>query len=210
MRLPLDLDGPAPVWPRPLDAVLEWWAGLSGRRRALVRAGGLVLVLLTATGGLFDGPWGPPRPVLVAAHDVAPGLQVTAADVRVERRPADLVPAGALTAPAALPDDAVAHGALLAGAVVTDGNVRATDTVALPGTAVVPIPADVLPSLPVGTAVDLAAWALDGRTRVVARGATVVADDGTWRWVRVARSDLGDVAAGIGGGALVAAVVPAG
>ena len=207
MHLPIDLDGPTPAWPRPLDAGLEWWARLPGRGRVLLRAAALGLVLLVATGGLVDGAWGPPRPVLVVTRAVAPGLPVTAQDVHVATRPRDLVPVGALTSPAMLPDDAVAHGALAAGDVVTATNVRALAAAAVTGTAVVPVPADVLPALPVGTTVDVAATTLDGRARVVARAATVVADDGTWRWLRVARGEVGEVAAGIGGGSLVAAVV---
>lgn len=207
MRLPIDLDGPAPVWPRPLDAALEWWAGLPGRGRVLLRAVALTLGVLAATGGLAEGPWGPPRPVLVAARDLAPGLPVTAHDVRAATWPRDLVPTGAVTTVTDLPGAAVAHGALAAGTVVTSDNVRPADALALPGTAVVPVPADVLPALPVGTTVDIATATLDGTARVVARSATVVADDGTWRWLRVDRSEVGALAGGVGSSQLVAAIV---
>lgn len=209
MRLPIDLDGPAPVWPRPLDAALEWWAGLSGRGRVALRGVALAIGVLAATGGLLQGPWGPPQPVLVAVRDLAPGSTVTADDVRLGRWPRDLVPSGALRSTTDLPDAGVAHGALTAGAVLTTGNVRAPDAVALPGTAVVPVPADVLPALPVGTTVDVAATTLDGTARVVARAATVVADDGAWRWLRVERGEVGGLAAGVGNGQLVAAIVSA-
>lgn len=190
-----------------MDAVLEWWAAAPTRLRALIRGLGLGLALLAATGSLVDGPWGPPREVLVAAHAVPPGLPVGPQDVRVATRPRDLVPDGAMTSPAMLPPDAVAHGALAAGAVLTVDNVPPAVAVAVPGTAVVPVPADVLPPLPVGTRLDVAASGLDGQARTVARGATVVADDGTWRWLRVERSEVADVAAGLRGGTLVAAVV---
>ena len=206
MRLPIDLEGPAPVWPRPFDAALEWWAGLSGRGRGAVRALVVTVGVLAATGGLLEGPWGPPRPVLVAAHTVAPGTPLTEGDVRATTWPRDLVPAGALTSTGALPRAAVAHGALAAGTVLTAGNVRPAAAMALPGTAVVPVPADVLPALPVGTTVDVASTTLDGSARVVARSATVVADDGTWRWLRVDRTEVGGLAAGVGGGQLVAAI----
>ncbi len=207
MRLPLDLDGPAPAWPRPLDAALEWWAGAPTRLRVLLRGLVAAVLVLAATGGLVDGRWGPPQPVLVTDRALVPGAPVGPADVRVAERPRDLVPAGALTAPDLLPADAVTHGAVAAGGVLTVDNVRGLGTFAVAGTAVVPVPADVLPALPVGTRLDLAAPGPDGRARTVARGATVVADDGTWRWLRVERSAVADVAAGLRGGSLVVAVV---
>ncbi len=207
VRLPIDLDGPAPVWPRPVDAALEWWATAPTRVRVVARAACAVLLVLAATGGVVDGRWGPPREVLVAARALGPGLPVGPADVRVATRPRDLVPAGALTGPDLLPAHAVANGAVAAGTVLTSEHVVATVAVAVAGTAVVPVPAEALPPLPVGTRVDLAAATLDGRARTVARGATVVADDGTWRWLRVERSEASDVAAGVHGGSLAVAIV---
>jgi hypothetical protein len=211
MRLPLDLDGPAPTWPQPVDTVLEWWAGLPPRGRTLLRAALLVLALMAATGGLVDGRWGPPATVLVTVRDLPAGLPVAADDVVVARWPRDLVPPGALVDPAALATDAVADGRLAAGTPVTSHNVRVggPGTWATAGTAVLPVPGDVLPVVPVGTRLDLAVAGLDGRADVVARSATVVADDGTWRWVRVRRDEVGGVAGGVGSGSLIAAVVRA-
>lgn len=211
MRLPFDLDGPAQTWPRPVDAALEWWAALTGRSRALLRAAGVVVVLLAASGGLVDGRWGPPVDVVVAARDVPAGSAVTRTDLAVTQWPRDLVPAQALTSPAALADDAVADGAIAAGTPVTTRNVHhgGAAAAAPAGTALVPVPADLLPVLPVGTTVDLAVAGLDGTARVVAEAATVVAVDGTWQWLRVSRGEVGPLAGGIGDGTLVAAVVRA-
>jgi pilus assembly protein CpaB len=209
VRPPSFLEGPVPPLPRPVDALARLWAGVSGRTRLLVRLVGAVLVLTAATGGLVRGPWGTPTTVLVAATAIAPGAPVTPADVRVGRWPSALVPADALTEPASLPTDAVAAGPLAAGAVVTTAAVTAGPAgLAADGTAVVAVDATLLPALPVGTVVDVAVPAVDGTASIAARGAVVVADDGTWRWLRVARGDVAPLAAGISSGQLVPAVLP--
>lgn len=192
-----------------MDAAVEWWAALTGRARAVLRVVGMVIVLLAATGGLVDGRWGSPVEVVVAARDVAAGASVTAADLAVATWPRDLVPPGALRSLATLPDRAVADGVLPRGTPITSSNVHgggaAADAPA--GTALVPVPADLLPHLPVGTRVDLAVAGFDGTAEVVAAAATVVAHDGTWQWLRIARDEVGPVAGGVGDGTLVAAVV---
>lgn len=210
MRLPIRLDGPAPAWPRPVDVALEWWAGLPARARAALRAGVAVLVAVAVTGGLVEGPWGPPVPVVVARRDIDAGGPVTAADVELSRRPAGLVPDDALTELGALPAEAITTGHVPAGTVVS---LRALSSggpagAAGPGTAVVPVPAEALPPLPIGTRLDLAVAGPDGASEVVARDATLVADDGTWRWLRIERSAVGVVARGITDATLVAAVLP--
>lgn len=203
-------DGPAPAWPRPLDHALEWWARLPPRGRVAVRAAGTVLVALAATGGLLQGPWGPPVEVLVAARDVTAGARLGPADVEVAHRPRDLVPPDALTGPDALPPDAVTDGHLPAGTVVTRRAVRGGGpaAAATAGTAVVPVPATSLPSLPVGTRLDLAVGGMGGEPRVVAHDAVLVADDGTSRWIRVERDAVAALARGVSDGSLVVAVLP--
>lgn len=192
-----------------MDAALEWWAALTGRGRALLRSVALGVVLLAATGGLVDGRWGPPVDVVVAVRDVAPGAPVTTVDLTIASWPRDLVPADALTTLAMLPDGAVADGVLVSGTPVTRRNVHGGGAAAAApaGTALVPVPLDLLPHLPVGTRVDLAVAGFDGTAEVVATSATVVADDGTWQWLRIGRHEIGPVSGGIGDGTLVAAVV---
>lgn len=208
-RLPTldDLDGPAPAWPAPLDAVLDLWAGLPGRGRVALRAAAAVVVALAMTGGLLRGPWGPSTPVVVAGHDLQPGTRVTTADLVTAQRPARLIPDDALRTPSELPAGAVADGHVPAGTVLTAAMVP-NGRAGPDGTATVPVPADALPPLPVGTRLDLAVAAFDGGAEVVASGAVLVADDGTWRWVQVARDDVPAVARGISDGTLVAAVLP--
>lgn len=210
MRLPFRLHGPAPAWPRPLDAALEWWAALPARARVALRAAVAVVVAVAVSGGLVQGPWGAPVPVVVTTRDVAAGARLGPDAVEVARRPQGLVPPDAVTDPAAVPADAIADGHLPAGTVLTHRAVVAGGPggAATPGTAVVPVPADALPPLPIGTRLDLAVAGFDGTTRIVATGATVVADDGTWRWLRINRTAVGEVARGITDATLVAAVLP--
>lgn len=210
MRLPFRLEGPAPAWPRPLDAALEWWAHLPARGRAGLRAAAAVVVAVAVSGGLVEGPWGPPVEVVVARRDVAAGTPVTAGDVALARRPQGLVPHDALTDLDTVPPDAIADGHLPAGSVVTRRAVSGGGPAgaAQPGTAVVAVPAAALPPLPVGTRLDLATAGFDGTSRIVARAATLVADDGTWRWLRIHRDEVGQVAQGVTDATLVAAVLP--
>lgn len=210
MRLPFRLEGPAPAWPRPLDAALEWWARLPARARAVLRAGAAVVVAVAVSGGLVEGPWGPPVGVVVVQRDVAAGAPVTAGDLGLAQRPRGLVPHDALTDLGTVPPDAIADGHLPAGAVVTRRAVSAGGPAgaAQPGTAVVAVPAAALPPLPVGTRLDLATAGFDRTSRIVARAATLVADDGTWRWLRIDRDEVGDVAQGVTDATLVAAVLP--
>ncbi len=210
MRLPFRLHGPAPVWPRPLDAALEWWAGLPTRARVALRAGAAVVVAVAVSGGLVQGPWGAPVPVVVATRDVAAGAPLGPTDLEVAQRPRGLVPPDAITDQGAVPPDAVADGHLPAGTFLTHRAISAGGPggAATPGTAVVPVPADTLPPLPIGTRLDLAVAGFDGTTRIVARDAALVADDGTWRWLRIDRDAVGEVARGITDATLVAAVLP--
>ncbi len=202
--------GPLPALPAPLDALARGWAAASGRLRLAARtvvAGGLIAAAL---GGVVRGPWGPPVDVLVTTRPVAAGVDLDPGDVAVERRPAGLVPAGALVDVAALPADALAAGPLPSGAVVTEASLHpdGPGSLATDGTAVVAVDGALLPPLPVGTRLDVAVPGLDGSASVAARDAEVVADDGTWRWLRVGRGEVAALAAGVSEGRLVAAVLP--
>lgn len=210
VRLPAGLDGPLPRLPAPVDAAARVWAAASGRVRAVVRLVVVAILLVAASGGLVRGPWGAPTAVLVATRTIAAGASVTAADVSVARRPSALVTDTALTTPSALPTDALAVGTLPAGTVVTTDHVvgGGPSSLATDGTAVVAVDAALLPPLPVGTRVDIAVPGFDGAAEVVARSATVVADDGTWRWLRVDRAEVPALAGGVSEGRLVTAVLP--
>lgn len=210
MSLPRLLAGPLPRLPAPVDHAARVWAGLPGRVRLLARVVGLAAVLVAAAGGLARGPWGPPVPVLVTTRDVAAGTPVLPQATTIASRPAELVPTAALTSVASLPPDALAAVRLPAGTVVTTGLVVAGGPggLATDGSAVVAVDATLLPPLTIGSRLDLAVPGLDGTTRIAARDVVVVADDGTWRWLRVARDDVEAVAAGISDGRLVAAVLP--
>lgn len=210
VRRLLPLDGPLPAWPGVVDRALEAWAACPGRVRVALRAAALVVALAAATGGLVRGPWGPPVAVVVAARTVPAGATLAPADLAASTRPAGLVPAGALADPSLVPPGAVANGLVPAGQVLTDAHLVAAGPVGLAGAgeAVVPVPAELLPPLPVGTRIDLAVGDLAGGATVVASAAVVVADDGMWRWLRVSRSEVAAVAAGLSGGSLTGAVLP--
>lgn len=206
----LALTGPLPSLPAPLDAAGRLWAGASGRARALVRAAIVGVLVVAAGGGLVRGPWGTPVTVVVTTRPIVAGQPVSADDVTVASRPADLVPDDAVGDLAALADDALAAGPIPAGTIVSsqllhDGGPAA---LAVAGTAVVAVPAELLPMLPVGSRVDVAVPTFDGTARIAARAAEVVADDGTWQWLRVDRDDVAAVAAGVSEGRIVAAALP--
>lgn len=208
-RLRALLQGPAPVWPAGVDAALERFAASGPRVRVALALGALVLLLLAATGGLLRGPHGPPVPVLVTTTAVPAGAPVTAGDVRVERRPQDLLPRGAL-APDALPADGHATGPLPEGGVLAAGQVRSGGpwTAVPDGAAVVPVPLDLLPDLPAGTRLRLVAARADGTSLTVSDAAEVLGGDTTHRWLRVATDDVAGVAGAAATGTLVAGVLP--
>ncbi len=81
------------------------WIRTAAARRAAAGA----LVVLAAIAALRPDPGRSQVDVLVAAHDLAPGVTLTADDVAVRRHPAATVPDGAATGPAAV------LGATLAG-----------------------------------------------------------------------------------------------
>lgn len=187
-RTPRSWGRVAPLAARPWQRLLSTVRGPGWARIALARRIGagillaLALVLTVAPDGSADQV-----PVLVTAHDLAPGTAVTPADLAVRDWPAALVPAGALRG---VPDAAgrVVAGAVRAGEPLTDLRLvgaELTARVAGPDASAVPLrPADpaVAALLAPGTVVDVVA--LDGRdgpggdagsaARVIAGRATVL------------------------------------
>ncbi len=114
----------------------DWVHTVRARR---IAAG--VLVLLAGASALRANPDGDQAAVLVAAHDLAPGVALTAADLRVEHQPAATLPDGAQS------DLAVAEGATVAGPVrrgevLTDVRLlgsRLAKTTAGPDARIVPV-----------------------------------------------------------------------
>ena len=114
---PTVLQGPAPVLPRPLDAVAERWARLPPRVRTTVAVLALVaLALLTqARVRAAESRWGgAPVRALVALEDLPVGAVPTALEAR--RLPPAAVPPGAVEA---VPSGARLAFALPAGSVLT-------------------------------------------------------------------------------------------
>ncbi|MDT5096596.1 MAG: hypothetical protein QOC76_333 [Mycobacterium sp.] len=73
--------------------VHDWrpdWTRTVAARRAVAGA----LVILAAVAALRSDPQGDQTDIVVAARDLSPGIELTAADVRLERRSAATVPDG--------------------------------------------------------------------------------------------------------------------
>jgi pilus assembly protein CpaB len=196
--------GGAPLaLPARLDVLSDRWWGLAPRTRTW-------LVLLAVTAALSGAairaaasPYGPPVPVLVAAHDLAAGVDLADAPLHARRWPADLVPTGSRreasgTLAAPLP----------AGAVLTDGHVTDGGLAALlgDGRSAVPLPAELVPDLPIGTIVQVVATGLEGEGTVLADRAEVIATDDRSLWVAVTDAAAADVASAGLRGSLALAV----
>lgn len=156
------------------------WSRTVAARRALACA----LVLLAAAAALRPDPDDSRTDVVVAARDLAPGVELTAADVRIERQTATMVPDGSLT------DLATVVGATLAGPArrgeaLTDVRLlgpRLAESAAGPDARIVPLhlddtalfdlirPGDVVDVL----AADTGASDADAKPAVVATDAVVV------------------------------------
>jgi pilus assembly protein CpaB len=146
------------------------------RLAAAVLAGtAMVLALAPAENGRVV-------PVVVAAADLVAGATVTASDLAVRSWPGDLVPAGALRAPAAA-EGRVLAGAARAGEVLTDVRLAGPELAAQvhggPDAAAVPVrlaDADVAALLVPGSRVDVVtAGASAGEPVVLAEAAAVLA-----------------------------------
>lgn len=133
--------GPAPAWPRPIDALFEWWARLPPRAR-LAAVAALIVTAAAATQlrvQAAESRWGgAPVEVLVATEDLPLGA-VTAEGVRPARLPPKAVPEGAL---AEVDDDTVLAAPLPSGAVLTELHVDERGPAAGldPSLRVVPVP----------------------------------------------------------------------
>ena len=153
------------------------WARTTAARRVLAAA----LVVLASVAALRDDPGGRQTDVLVAGRDLTPGTQLTAADVVVEKRNADVVPDGSVA------DLDATAGATLAGPVrrgevLTDVRLLSphlAGAAAGPDARIVPLTladAAVLNLLRPGDVIDVVAAAPEADTepRLIATGAIVV------------------------------------
>ena len=153
----------------------DWTRTVAARR---VAAG--ALVVLAAVAALRTDPHGDQSEIVVAARDLSPGVELTAADVRLERRLAATVPDGAQSAVDKVVGSTLA-GPARRGEVLTDVRLlgpRLAQSAAGPDARTVPLHlADtaVLELVRPGDVVDVLA-AADGDVdpRVVATDAVVV------------------------------------
>lgn len=108
-------------------------------RRIPARAVGVVLLCLaTLLAAWMIVPRTGTEPVLVAAHGLDPGTELTGGDVRIAQYPSELVPDGALTDAHAV-EGATTGGALASGTPVTRQALVGPDTGLRPdGTVLVP------------------------------------------------------------------------
>lgn len=168
---------------RIVGALRPDWSRTVAARRAAAAA----LVLLAAVAALRPDPSDGRTDVVVAARDLAPGVELTAADLKLESRSATTVPDGSHTASAALVGATLA-GPARRGEVLTDVRVlgpRLTEAAAGPDARVVPIhltDAALLDLVRAGDVVDVlavpssgvAVGDADARPRIVASSAVVV------------------------------------
>jgi hypothetical protein len=188
-----------PPW---LDEVSDRWWRLTPRVRTLTVAAFVASLLAGVALRAAASPYGPPAPALVAAGDLSPGTTLDASVLRRVRWPADLVPVDRRLQPTG-----TLVTSLPEGAVLTDGHVTDDGLGGLvgPGRSAVPLPAELVPELPVGTRVQVVATGVDGDGTVLADAAQVVAGDGTSLWLAVPDAAAADVAAaGLRGSVTVA------
>lgn len=153
------------------------WSRTPTARRVL--AGGLVL--LAAVAAWRGDPRADYTDVVVTARDLAPGVELTAADFQVQARAAAAVPEGAHTRVDALVGTTLA-GPARRGEVLTDVRVlgpRLAESAAGPDARIVPIPladAAVMDVLRPGDIVDIVAAPAEDVTeaRLIATDAVVV------------------------------------
>lgn len=116
-----------------------WPRGLLVRRTVALVLIGFAVVLAFRPSGSVEQPT---ARIVVAGHDLAPGVTVAAADVVVRATPPNLVPAGALTSVNAVIGH-VLGGALRAGEPITDVRLVDPADTALadggPGASAVPV-----------------------------------------------------------------------
>jgi Flp pilus assembly protein CpaB len=157
----------------------DWSRTVAARR---IAAAGLVVI--AAVAALRSDPDGDRTEIVVAAHDLAPGVELTEADVRVETRTATTVPDGSTS------DVSVVIGATLAGParrgeVITDVRLlgpRLAESTAGPNARIVPLhlaDSALLDLIRTGDVVDVLAATTsdtgdDSRPQVIATEAIVV------------------------------------
>lgn len=155
----------------------DWVHSVSARR-----ATAAVLILLAAAAAVRAEPHGEHRSAVIAAHDLTPGVALTADDFRVESRLATTLPDGSLDEAPALPGATVA-GPVRRGEVLTDVRLlgaRLTQSTAGPDARVVPLSlADnaILDVVRAGDVVDILAAPqsdADATPQVIATNAVVV------------------------------------
>jgi Flp pilus assembly protein CpaB len=171
------------VMSRLLAALRPNWSRTLAARRVAAGA----LVVLAAVVALRSNPQGDRTEIVVASHDLAPGVELTADDVRLENRMAATVPDGSQS------DVDTVIGATLAGParrgeVLTDVRVlgpRLAESVAGPDARIVPLPladsalldlvrpGDVVDVLAAGTS-DAGTAGAHARPQLVATDAVVV------------------------------------
>ncbi|MGE2833799.1 SAF domain-containing protein [Mycobacterium sp. SMC-4] len=162
-----------------LTALRPDWSRTHAARRALAA----VLVVLAAVAAWRDDPHADHTEVVVATADLAPGVELTGDDVRLETRRASELPAGAQS------DLELVVGTTLAGParrgeIVTDVRLlssRLAESSAGPGARIVPLPladAAVVDLIRVGDVVDIVAAPAsadaDTDARLIATDAVVV------------------------------------
>ncbi|HKP40617.1 SAF domain-containing protein [Mycobacterium sp.] len=165
---------------RLLAAIRPDWTRTVAARRVVAGA----LVVLAAVAALRSGPDADRTPIVVAAHDLAPGIELSASDLRLETRSAATVPDGSQS------DVGAVVGARLAGParrgeVLTDVRLlgpRLAESTAGPDARIVPLPLSdtaLLDLVRPGDVVDVLAAATsdtgaDAKPQVVATDAVVV------------------------------------
>lgn len=165
---------------RLLAAIRPDWTRTVAARRVVAGA----LVVLAAVAALRSDPDADRTPIVVAARDLAPGIELSAADLRLETRSAATVPDGSQS------DVGAVVGARLAGParrgeVLTDVRLlgpRLAESTAGPDARIVPLPLSdtaLLDLVRPGDVVDVLAAATsdtgaDAKPQVVATDAVVV------------------------------------
>jgi Flp pilus assembly protein CpaB len=158
------------------------WTRTTAARRIAAAA----LVVLAAVAALRPNPADGRVDVVVFAHDLAPGVELTAADVRIESHSATAIPDGSQSDPATLVGLTLA-GPARRGEVITDVRLlspRLAEATAGPDARVVPLrlaDAALLDLIRPGDVVDVLAadaatpgGTVDEQPRVVATNAVVV------------------------------------
>ena len=148
----------------------DWSRTVAARR---VAAG--ALVVLAAVAALRSDPQGDRAEIVVAARDLAPGIELSAADLRLENREAATVPDGSQSDLDALVGSTLA-GPARRGEVLTDVRLlgpRLAESAAGPDARIVPLHlADtaLLDLIRPGDVVDVLAAAVHRRRRPAGRG----------------------------------------